>query len=142
MPSITLSQLRNTRLIWALLKAGETIELRERKRVIADFIPIRPWPFPDDEEIPEKKHKTWPIKRWQTSLRRNNPAHGVTPGQHDAAMIYLDRRRAGFADSRQTSSLDQRPAASRAPIRDGLFAEHRPAMAANPFHSFQITGLG
>ena len=35
MPSITLSQLRNTRFIWALLKAGETIELRERKRAAA-----------------------------------------------------------------------------------------------------------
>jgi len=57
MPSIALSQLRNTHLIWDLLKAGETIELRERKRVIAHIIPVRPWPFPDDEEIPEKKHK-------------------------------------------------------------------------------------
>jgi hypothetical protein len=57
MQSITLSQLRDTRLILALLKAGETFELRERKRVIAHFIPVVPWPFPDDEEIPEKKHK-------------------------------------------------------------------------------------
>ena len=48
MPSITLSQLRNTRLLLALLKAGETIEIRERKRVIADFIPAIPWPFPDE----------------------------------------------------------------------------------------------
>jgi antitoxin (DNA-binding transcriptional repressor) of toxin-antitoxin stability system len=57
MPSITLSQLRNTRLIWDLLKAGETIELRERKRVIADFIPVRPWPFPDEDYEPKKKGK-------------------------------------------------------------------------------------
>jgi antitoxin (DNA-binding transcriptional repressor) of toxin-antitoxin stability system len=57
MPSITLSQLRNTRLIWALLKAGETIELCERKRVIAHIIPARPWPFPDEDYEPKKKGK-------------------------------------------------------------------------------------
>ena len=57
MPSITLSQLRNTRLIWDLLKAGETIELRERKRVIAHIIPVRPWPFPDEDYEPKKKGK-------------------------------------------------------------------------------------
>jgi len=57
MQSITLSQLRNTRLIWDLLKAGETIELRERKRVIAHIIPVRPWPFPDEDYEPKKKGK-------------------------------------------------------------------------------------
>jgi antitoxin (DNA-binding transcriptional repressor) of toxin-antitoxin stability system len=49
--------LRNTRLIWALLKAGETIELCERKRVIAHIIPVRPWPFPDEDYEPKKKGK-------------------------------------------------------------------------------------
>jgi antitoxin (DNA-binding transcriptional repressor) of toxin-antitoxin stability system len=39
MRSITLSQLRNTRLWLPWLKAGETIELRERRRVIAHIIP-------------------------------------------------------------------------------------------------------
>jgi len=57
MPSITLSQLRDTRLILALLKAGETIELRYRGRVIADIIPARPWPFPDEDIMPKKKGK-------------------------------------------------------------------------------------
>ena len=57
MPSITLSQLRNTRLLIALLKAGETIELRERKRVIAHIIPVRPWPFPDDVDLLKRKGK-------------------------------------------------------------------------------------
>jgi antitoxin (DNA-binding transcriptional repressor) of toxin-antitoxin stability system len=57
MPSITLSQLRNTRLLLALLKAGETFELRERKRVIADFIPVRPWPFPDEDYEPKNEGK-------------------------------------------------------------------------------------
>jgi antitoxin (DNA-binding transcriptional repressor) of toxin-antitoxin stability system len=40
-----------------LLKAGETIELRERKRVIAHIIPVRPWPFPDEDYEPKKKGK-------------------------------------------------------------------------------------
>jgi antitoxin (DNA-binding transcriptional repressor) of toxin-antitoxin stability system len=57
MPSITLSQLRDTRLIWALLKAGEPIELRERKRVIAHIIPVVPWPFPGEDYEPKKKGK-------------------------------------------------------------------------------------
>jgi antitoxin (DNA-binding transcriptional repressor) of toxin-antitoxin stability system len=57
MPSITLSQLRNTRLLMALLKAGETIEIRERKRVIADFIPAVPWPFPDEDTTPKSEGK-------------------------------------------------------------------------------------
>jgi hypothetical protein len=39
MRSITLSQLRDTRLWLPWLKAGETIELRERKTVIAHIIP-------------------------------------------------------------------------------------------------------
>jgi hypothetical protein len=37
MPSITLSQLRNTSQLMACLKAGETIELRERKRNRAHY---------------------------------------------------------------------------------------------------------
>jgi antitoxin (DNA-binding transcriptional repressor) of toxin-antitoxin stability system len=57
MPSITLSQLRNSRLLMALLKAGETIELRERKRVIAHIIPVRPWPFPDEDTKPKNEGK-------------------------------------------------------------------------------------
>jgi antitoxin (DNA-binding transcriptional repressor) of toxin-antitoxin stability system len=39
MPSITLSQLRDTRRLKAWLKAGKTIELRERNRVIAYIVP-------------------------------------------------------------------------------------------------------
>jgi len=57
MPSITLSQLRNTRLLLDLLKAGETIELRERKRVIAYITPVQPWPFPDEDAKPKKAGK-------------------------------------------------------------------------------------
>jgi hypothetical protein len=57
MPSITLSQLRNTRQLMAWLKAGLTVELRDGKRVIADFIPVIPWPFPDEETKPKNEGK-------------------------------------------------------------------------------------
>jgi antitoxin (DNA-binding transcriptional repressor) of toxin-antitoxin stability system len=57
MPSITLSQLRNTRQLMAWLKAGLTVELRERKRVIAQIIPVRPWPFPDEDAKPKNEGK-------------------------------------------------------------------------------------
>jgi antitoxin (DNA-binding transcriptional repressor) of toxin-antitoxin stability system len=40
-PSITLSQLRDTKRLLAWLRAGKTIELRERNRVIAHIIPVK-----------------------------------------------------------------------------------------------------
>jgi antitoxin (DNA-binding transcriptional repressor) of toxin-antitoxin stability system len=61
MPSITLSQLRNTRQLMAWLTAGETIELRERKRLIAHIIPVIPWPFPDENGTEEDKGKDEPL---------------------------------------------------------------------------------
>jgi hypothetical protein len=42
MRSITLSQLRNTRQLKAWLRAGETIELRERNRVLGWIVPEKP----------------------------------------------------------------------------------------------------
>jgi len=57
MRSITLSQLRNTRQLVAWLKAGETIELRYRKRVIAHIIPVVPWPFPEKDAKPKNEGK-------------------------------------------------------------------------------------
>jgi hypothetical protein len=49
MQSTSLSQLRNTRQLIAWLKARETTELRERKRVIGHIIPVGPWPRLDDD---------------------------------------------------------------------------------------------
>jgi antitoxin (DNA-binding transcriptional repressor) of toxin-antitoxin stability system len=40
MHSLSLSQLRDTRRLKALLRAGNTVELRERHRVIARIIPV------------------------------------------------------------------------------------------------------
>jgi antitoxin (DNA-binding transcriptional repressor) of toxin-antitoxin stability system len=41
MPSLNLRQLRDTRQLKAWLRAGETIELRERDRVLAKIVPER-----------------------------------------------------------------------------------------------------
>jgi antitoxin (DNA-binding transcriptional repressor) of toxin-antitoxin stability system len=41
MPSITLSQLRNTKRLLAWLRAGKTVALRDRNRVIAHIVPVK-----------------------------------------------------------------------------------------------------
>jgi antitoxin (DNA-binding transcriptional repressor) of toxin-antitoxin stability system len=50
MPSVNLRQLRDTRRLKAWLRAGNTVELRERDRVIARIVP---------EKVVEKPAK-WP----------------------------------------------------------------------------------
>jgi antitoxin (DNA-binding transcriptional repressor) of toxin-antitoxin stability system len=50
MPSVNLRQLRDTRRLKAWLRAGNTVELRERDRVIARIVPAK------QEEKPVK----WP----------------------------------------------------------------------------------
>jgi antitoxin (DNA-binding transcriptional repressor) of toxin-antitoxin stability system len=50
MPSVNIRQLRDTRQLKAWLRAGKTVELRERDRVIARIVPAassrqpRQWP--------------------------------------------------------------------------------------------------
>ena len=39
--SVVLRQLRNTRQLKAWLQAGETVELRERNRIIGRIVPVR-----------------------------------------------------------------------------------------------------
>lgn len=39
MPSVNLRELRNTRQLKAWLKAGQTVELRERNRVLGRIVP-------------------------------------------------------------------------------------------------------
>jgi hypothetical protein len=65
----------------------------------------------------------------------------MPPGQHDAAMIYfgLCARLGGF---RQNLPLYQCATASRAPVRLCLLGEHCVALATDPFHVYEITGLG
>jgi len=53
MPSVNLRELRNTRQLKAWLDAGETVELRERNRVLGKIVPekpvARPVEWPDFE---------------------------------------------------------------------------------------------
>ncbi len=42
MPSVNLRELRNTRQLKTWLKAGETVELRERNRVLGKIVPEKP----------------------------------------------------------------------------------------------------
>lgn len=42
MPTINLRELRDTRKLKAWLRAGKTVELRERDRVIARIVPHKP----------------------------------------------------------------------------------------------------
>jgi antitoxin (DNA-binding transcriptional repressor) of toxin-antitoxin stability system len=53
MPSVNLRQLRDTRRLKAWLRAGSTVELRERDRVIARIVPDKseekPGKWPDFE---------------------------------------------------------------------------------------------
>jgi antitoxin (DNA-binding transcriptional repressor) of toxin-antitoxin stability system len=51
MPSVNIRQLRDTRRLKAWLRAGKTVELRERDKLIAKIVP--------EKEIPKKAVK-WP----------------------------------------------------------------------------------
>lgn len=46
MPSVNLRQLRGTRQLKAWLKAGETVELRERDNLLAKIVPEKPTASP------------------------------------------------------------------------------------------------
>jgi antitoxin (DNA-binding transcriptional repressor) of toxin-antitoxin stability system len=59
MPSVNLRQLRDTRRLKAWLRAGNTVELRERDRVIARI-------------VPEKQHEKHPVKYPDFAARRKN----------------------------------------------------------------------
>ena len=58
MPSINLRELRDTRRLKTWLRAGKTVELRERDKVIARIVPERPKPekveWPDFEARAKK----------------------------------------------------------------------------------------
>jgi antitoxin (DNA-binding transcriptional repressor) of toxin-antitoxin stability system len=51
MPSVNIRQLRDTRRLKAWLRAGKTVELRERDKLIAKIVP---------ENEPAQKPETWP----------------------------------------------------------------------------------
>jgi hypothetical protein len=58
----------------------------------------------------------------------------MTPRQYDATMIHFRRWSGSLVESRQAGPLNQRPAASRAPVYSGLFVQYGMTLAANAFH--------
>ena len=60
MPSVNLRELRNTRQLKAWLKAGQTVELRERNRVLGKIVPDPPEP---------RRPTEWPD--FEARLKRN-----------------------------------------------------------------------
>ena len=58
MPSVNIRQLRDTRRLKAWLRAGKTVELRERDKLIARIVPEKeekaPAKWPDFEAIAKK----------------------------------------------------------------------------------------
>jgi hypothetical protein len=69
-------------------------------------------------------------------LRRNNPTQRMAPRQHNPAMIHLRRWPTSL---RQASPLNQCPSTSRAPVGQGFFVNHRPALTANSLHTQKTT---
>jgi len=60
MHSITFSQLRIAKCLDQLeawLRAGETVELLYDRRVVAHFVPAKPWPFTEEEEALDAEKK-------------------------------------------------------------------------------------
>lgn len=68
MPSVNIRQLRDTRRLKAWLRAGKTVELRERDKVIARI-------------VPESERSNKPVK-WPDFAARRNAIFGdrVLPG--------------------------------------------------------------
>ena len=58
MPSVNIRQLRDTRQLKAWLKAGKTVELRERDRILARIVPentaVQPHSWPNFASRTEK----------------------------------------------------------------------------------------
>ncbi len=53
MPSVNLRQLRDTRQLKAWLKAGKTVEVRERNKVLGHLVPEARKPKPQPAEWPD-----------------------------------------------------------------------------------------
>jgi antitoxin (DNA-binding transcriptional repressor) of toxin-antitoxin stability system len=67
MPSVNIRQLRDTKRLKAWLRAGKTVELRERNEVIARIVPEGAPPEPGD----------WPDF---AALRKENFGDRILPG--------------------------------------------------------------
>ena len=60
MPSVNMRQLRDTRRLKELLKAGHTVELRERQSVIARIVPAQVQADPEHwPDFAQRRRKTF-----------------------------------------------------------------------------------
>ncbi|HKF48565.1 MAG TPA: hypothetical protein VKB38_14500 [Terracidiphilus sp.] len=59
MPSVNLRQLRDTRQLKQWLEAGETVELRERDRVLGKIVPERKKPPADWPDFEARLKEMW-----------------------------------------------------------------------------------
>jgi antitoxin (DNA-binding transcriptional repressor) of toxin-antitoxin stability system len=60
MPSVNLRQLRDTRQLKEWLAAGETVELRERDKVLAKIVPERPVEKPKEwPDFEKRRREMW-----------------------------------------------------------------------------------
>ncbi len=60
MPSVNLRQLRDTRQLKAWLRAGETVELRERDEVLGEIRPVRPKAAPKEwPDFEARRKEMW-----------------------------------------------------------------------------------
>ena len=86
-------------------------------------------------QIPDCNH----AKAAASSLRRNNPAHGVPPRQNDAAMIHFDRRCVRRIGNRHSPAPPARrrkpgtsPPSSSRPARRGIGCKSAPYLNNTP----------
>ena len=79
MPNMNIRQLRDTRQLKAWLRAGKTVELRERNKVIGRIVPVAP---PKIREIPDF-----------AAMRREIIGDRILPG---ADLLIAERERSRY----------------------------------------------
>jgi hypothetical protein len=66
----------------------------------------------------------------------------MAAGQDDAAMVNFRGGFGGLTEGREACPLDQGAAAGWTPVCLGFLGEHGPALAANSFHTQELTRWG
>jgi hypothetical protein len=75
-------------------------------------------------------------------LRGNDAADGMAAGQDDAAMVNFGGGFGGLSRGREAGPFDQGAAAGWTPVCPGFLGEHSSALAANSFHTQELTRWG
>jgi hypothetical protein len=95
---------------------------------------LTPFSFVRRENAPLPTALTTP----KPSLWSNDPTHGMTPRQHNPAMVDFCWRRAFRLGNFQSRPLYHRPATSRAGLSPVFIGKHGMTLAANAFHIVTI----